>query len=743
MRTVGLIVVTALALASALNAQAEPQGGPTPPPNAIDYANARFGHVAEAVRTRERITLDGHLDERDWQQAAPATDFVQWEPVAGAPASERTEVRFLYDESNLYIGATCFDSQPDRMVVKDLKEDFSPNDSDFLGIFLDTLHDARSGFLFATNPAGAKHDVQASHDGDEANIDWDGVWDVRVSVDERGWVAEFRIPFRTLRFASIASQEWGLNVVRRVRRLNEDSNWSPLPRRYRVSRASMAGTLRGIDSVRQGRNLKVKPFATGGFTDLWATASPTAPRTRDNDFDAGIDLKYGVTQELTLDATYRTDFSQVEVDQQQVNLTRFNLLFPEKREFFLENRGIFNVASMSNGGADPVIPFFSRRIGLSSDGFPIPIVGGARLSGKAGTYDVGLIAMRTEHDGAVPANTFLVGRVAKYFRSNTWIGGLVTERDSTVPGDHNETFGVDGNVRVFEKLELSVYAFQSHTSASLTDRRGRNQARMFEAVFEDDDLSLRAQYDIVQPNFNPEVGFVRRRNTEHYTGTVVWRPRPKRRQLIRNYSFMGDYDYYGTASSGELEISELQTSAGISFQNSSSVTVNANFENEHLLEPFNIHTGVAIPVGEYPYQRYGVNTSTDRSRAVSGGFRLETGEFWNGDSTSYGGNLELRPNRHFNLNLNFSRNHVDLPNGQFTTTLVGTRVLLAFTSRMFLNSFVQYNADTRQFSSNTRFNIIHRPLSDLFIVYNDRRDTTAHRPLERTFIVKFTNMFEF
>ena len=331
---------------------AEAQG--TVPPNAtsVDYATARFDRIADAVRTRARVVLDGHLDETDWAIATPAADFIQWQPTPGAPASERTEVRFLYDESNLYIGAQCFDSQPDRMIAKDLKEDFAPAESDFLGIFLDTLHDQRSGFLFATNPAGAKHDLQAAQDGDETNLDWDGVWDVRVTVDERGWTAEFRIPFRTLRFASLASQQWGLNVVRRVRRHNEDSNWAPLPRRYQVNRASMAGTLRGIDSVRQGRNLKVKPFATAGFTDL----SNGASMIRDGDADVGADVKYGVTQSVTLDLTYRTDFSQVEVDQQQVNLTRFNLLFPEKREFFLENRGIFNVASMSNGGADPADP---------------------------------------------------------------------------------------------------------------------------------------------------------------------------------------------------------------------------------------------------------------------------------------------------------------------------------------------------------------------------------------------------
>ena len=401
----------------------------------VDYDTARFDKVVTAIRIDEEISLDGHLDEAAWDIAIPATDFAQQFPRPGEPSRNRTEARFLYDDDNLYVGAILYNVNPDNIVINELTEDFNQGQSDAIGVVLDTLGDQRSGFVFFVNPAGARKDGQIANDGQSDNFDWDGVWDVGVSQNGEGWIAEFRIPFKTLRFSNSPSQEWGLQMDRRVSDQREDSHWSPLPVRYRATRVSMAGTLRGLEGIRQGRNLKVKPFAVAGFTQTRAGGDPLGDWNTGQNYDGGLDLKYGITQSLTLDATYRTDFAQVEVDQQQVNLTRFNLFFPEKREFFLENAGTFNFGPRRERD---LIPFFSRRIGLSDQGTPIPIVGGARVTGQIGRYDVGVLTMKTESTATTPSNTYTVGRVKQNLLTNSWIGALVTNRDSTVAGDHEQ-----------------------------------------------------------------------------------------------------------------------------------------------------------------------------------------------------------------------------------------------------------------------------------------------------------------
>jgi Domain of unknown function (DUF5916)/Carbohydrate family 9 binding domain-like len=715
--------------------------GPTPAqPQAaapIDFATARFERTVHALRITEHIAVDGRLDEPAWQRVEPATNFIQWEPHPEAPASEQTQVRFLFDDDNLYVGARCWDSKAHSLTVHELKQDFESREEDVLAIFIDSLHDQQSGFSFWTNPAGARRDVQIFQDDAQRSVDWDGVWNVKVTTDETGWTAEFVIPFKTFRFSNAIQQEWGLNILRRVKRKNEDSYWSPLPRRYRTMRPSMSGTLTGLEGIRQGRNLKIKPYAIASVTELASDGL-----TNHGDANGGIDLKYGLTQSQTLDVTYRTDFSQVEADQQQVNLTRFNLFFPEKREFFLENSGVFGVSGgggPSAGGTANVVPFFSRRIGLSAAGTPIPIVGGARVSGTTGPYDVGLLAMKTERHGDVPSNAFLVGRFRRNFQSSSSVGVILTSRDSTRSGDHNELYGVDTLLRFFQrKLDVSAYLLGTDTPG----RQGGNQARLFDAAWVDNAFSVGARYETVQPNFNPEVGFVRRKDTTHYAGEGSWQPRPRNNTYVRNFDLTLGADLYQDGA-GRVETREQTVGTGIAFQNSSALTFDVTNTFDRLATPFAIQPTVIIPVGDYAYRRASLNYSSNRGRGLSGNVKVSSGEFWDGRSRSAEGGVELRPNYHLDANLTFSRNQVQLPAGRFTTTLVGLRLLYAFTSNAFLNSFLQYNATTSEFSANTRFNIIHRPLSDLYVVYNEQRDTISGLLLARGLTVKFTNLFDF
>ncbi len=726
-----LIAIFGLAPSVSVAGQ-DPEAGVPP----IDYETVRFERVARAVALEPGATIivDGRLTEAAWDHAEPATSFTQYEPDTGYPATERTEVRFVYDSENLYIGVRCFDSEPAQLVINEMKRDIQGVNEDGFAIYLDTLHDERSGFFLGVNPAGGRRDGQVSDntEGRLVNYDWHGVWDVRVVRDGQGWAAEFVIPFKTLRFSSSPSQVWGLNMLRRVRRKGEDSTWTPIPRRFRTPTGSSAGTLVGLENIRQGRNLKIKPYIGAGITQIRSDGVVDQLL----DVDGGVDVKYGLTPSLTLDMTYRTDFSQVEVDQQQINLTRFSLLFPEKREFFLENAGIFRTSR--GGEGSNLIPFFSRRIGLSSTGEPIPIFGGVRTSGRIGAYEVGLLAMKTGRHGDLPSDNFFVSRIKRNFLSRSYVGALMTNRDSTLEDSHNRVYGADMNL-IFDRLEIGSYLFRSDSSG----KSGEDQARLLSVGWIDDDLAVSGQYDEVQLNFNPEVGFVRRPDVEHYSGAVSWRPRLDRSRLLRNFTFALSSDYYAGSNSGTVETRTQDLNTGITFRNGASISFGKTWTFDRLEQPFDIRSTVGIPVGDYNYSRYSLGANSNRSRKLSGDFSANWGDFWNGSQTAFRVGMSYKPNHHLNVDLSYSGNRVTLPTGSFTTNLVGTRWLYAFNPNMMLNAFLQYNADTHQFISNIRFNIIHRPLSDLFIVYNDRRNTLTGEIIDRAVLVKVTNLFNF
>lgn len=749
-------------------------------PIEIDYEAIRLERVATAVRIREKITLDGHLEEPAWKLANPATDFYQWSPRHGELSPERTEVRFLYDDDNLYVGFTNYDSDVDHALAKELNEDFSAAESDQVNVYFDSLHDRRSGFSFGVNLAGAKRDQQISNDS-QFHMDWDGVWDAKVSRNGEGWIAEIVIPFKTFRFVDSPTQEWGLNISRRITRRNEESMWSLNPQRYRMSRASQYGTLIGIENIRQGRNLKVTPYATANMTQTRDTSAAPLRAVKslgrlfcteqheNCGYDGGIDAKYSLTPSLTLDTTYRTDFAQVEVDQQQVNLTRFNLFFPEKRDFFLENAGIFSFGVNNNfgfggggfgggfggggfgggGGGSNLVPFFSRRIGLSAAGTPIPIIGGARVTGSIGRYETGFLTMKTGESASSPSNTYVVGRLKRNLFRNSWVGGLTTNRDSTLAGDYNRVYGADAHFQFYQKLDFDSYILRSDTPG----RGGSNYARKFQTAWRDEELSVSAEYNTVQANFNPEVGFVRRRAVTQYSSDFAYRPLIESSNVIRNLNFGTNVDYFEGSETATVETRTQEAYAGVQFENNGSVNFTVNQTFDRLAEKFVIRRAdpaipssaeISIAPGDYKYLAYSLNFNSGNSRKFSIGGNASTGEFWDGRRKAFGGGFGWNPNAHFGVDITYSRNRVNLPQGRkFTTELFGSRLIYGFSPRAFLNAFIQYNADTRQVSSNIRFDLIHHPLSHLYVVYNDRRDTTSGRLLERAFILKLTNLFNF
>ena len=693
---------------------------------------AQDDKIITALYVEGPIVIDGNLDEREWSLAQPGGDFIQNEPRTGEPATEPTEVRLLYDDENLYIGVYCFDSAgQEGITVTEVKRDYRPFDNDHFSFVLDTFDDNRNGFLFGTNPQGAQREGQVEGDGDSSNFDWDAIWYVKAKITEQGWQAEFSIPFKTLRFKSLEDQRWGVNFLRVIRRKNEQTYWSPIPRPYRLPRVSLAGGLEGLTGVQQGRNLYVKPYLS----------APIVRREEDDvDFipDVGFDIKYGVTPGLTLDLTVNTDFSQVEADTQQINLTRFSLFFPEKREFFLENADLFQFGKSGGGfraGRD-LIPFFSRRIGLSQ-GQVVPILGGARLSGRVGQYRLGIISMQADEFEETPSTNFSVIRVRRDILSKSDIGGIFVNKHVN-DGYNNRTYGVDANLNFFQYLDISSYLMKTDTSGI----SGKDKAADLNVEWNDRFMNLKAEHLSIQDNFNPEVGFVPRRGIRKSTGEVTLRPRPGEAiPWIREFRPSAAVEYL-TDQENVLQTRRVDQNVSIGFEDSSNFWFTRRKRFERLDEPFEIRPGQFIPAGGYDFVEYSSSVSSNRSRMFSASIMLRSGDFFDGHKNSYQLDFAFRPSYHFAAEVDWSRENLELPSGDFKTNLVTTRMNYSFTPHMFLDALIQYNSTAKEIASNIRFNFIYKPLSDLFLVYNERRSTTGS-VLDRALILKLTYIFDF
>ncbi|MDA2924918.1 carbohydrate binding family 9 domain-containing protein [Acidobacteria bacterium AH-259-L09] len=719
----------------------------------IDFLNIhKEKKVTAAFVEEEAIVIDGELDEPEWNLAEPAKDFIQSEPYSGEPAAEPTEVRLLYDRKNLYVGVYCFDSKGEKgVVVNEMIRDFSPIESDTFQVIFDTFDDNRNGFTFGTNPKGARRDLQTGADGNSYNRDWDGFWFVQAKITDSGWQAEFAIPFKTLRFSGDESQLWGVNFSRSTRRKNERTYWSPVPLPYRLYRVSLAGTLQGINGVRQGRNLYIKPYIS----------APVLRREDDDvDFtpDAGLDIKYGISSQLTLDLTVNTEFSQVEADEQQINFTRFSLFFPEKREFFLENRDIFEFGNVgfrgfsgrssrsgrSRSGND-LIPFFSRRIGISQ-GRLIPILGGARLTGRAGKYRLGILSMQTDEFEDTPSTNFSVARLRRDISRNSDIGVLFINKQES-GGYFNRTYGVDANFRFFNYLDVSSYVLNTDTPGILDE----DMAGFFRIAWRDRLFDLEASHLSIQENFNAEAGFVPRggydvdeqigHGMRKSSAEISLTPRPEGRiRWVREFRPSVQVDYI-TDQDSALETREMSSRFSVIFNNRSYLSFSRRSTFDRLSKEDKI-LGVKFLPGDYQFDEFSASYSSDRSRMFSSYLRWSQGEFYNGERDSYTVGLGFSPNAQFGAQISWNHSDLSFPSRDFSTDLVQTRLAYSFSTNMFLNALIQYSSREGDIASNIRFNLIHKPLSDFFLVYNERRSPSGE-VVDRALIAKLTYLFNF
>jgi len=716
-----------------------------PPPIQLVSPDGR--RVMTAVESRSAVTLDGALDEEIWRIGVPAADFVQAEPHEGQPATEPTEVRVAFDRDALYIGVLCRDASSSGIIVNDIRKDFTPGEQDSFEVILDTFADRRNGYVFAINALGAKSDAQIANEGREVNTSWDAVWTVATRTGADGWSAEIRIPFKTLRFEGGGGRVWGVNFSRRIRRKNEIDYWSPVPRVYNLYRASLDGTLAGLPDASQGRNLRIKPFLSAHTTREAAAADFSRAA------GAGLDVKYGVTPALALDVTVKPDFAQAEADEQQVNLTQFSLYYPEKREFFLENSGTFYFGDIPResrlGNArfappeEEMLLFFSRRIGLTDAGQAIPLLAGGRLTGRVGPYGVGLMTIQTKSIEGRAADNYTVVRGRRNVLRNSDVGAIFLSRQSAdSSADRNRVAGVDANFRFLGALSFNGFATRSATPGV----DGGEMAAKGSATWNANFLHTQYSFLTVGDNFRDDVGFVRRKGIRKHFVDFGVRPRPERLRKygIREVHPHTRYNIYTDQSNVKVSHTN-HVAIALFFESGGYVELQWNPRFERIVAPFKVRPDQSFAARGYGWNEYALELETNHSRKVSGSALLTTGGFWSGTQKSAKVGIIIRPSYHLTLDTALQRNDISLPFPMhaFATTLVASRIGYAFNTRTFFDTLLQYNTDLKQFSANLRFDLIHRPLSDLFVVYNEQRYTSQDVTSGRGLIVKYTHMLAF
>lgn len=714
---------------------------PAPPRYPVDV-EAVPRPTATATRISDPVVLDGRLDEPVWQLADTIGNFIQSQPARGYPATERTVVRLLYDDRALYVGAELFDSEPDNLVVSTLEKDFpgqSTRDVDIFSFTLDPFHDRKNSFIYLVNPLGALRDGQTFDDSRSVDFNWDGVVEVKTTIHERGWTVEMAIPWSSLRYdPALDEQTWGVNFLRRVRRKNEDSYWAPMDRRDPVHRMSKAGTLTGIRGLRATRNLTITPYALAGNSFGRPDA---APEVRDNNLDAGFDLKYGVTPQLTLDLTYNTDFSQVEVDQEQVNLTRFSLFFPEKRDFFVENSGVFafgDVAEreyrMGSSLRDFTL-FHSRRIGLRN-GRPVPIVGGGRFTGRMGGFEVGVLDIQTQSAYGLPPENFAVVRLRHPLGAGSDAGVLLVNRQATEGGGFNRSYGADVNVRLFGDVIVNSYLAGTDEPGD----GGDNLAGRLSAAWRNRFWDASAFVKQVGEDFEPGVGFVQRRGVRDSYATIGIHPQRPFRGVQEINPYL-EIEYITTAGS-LLETRTGTAGAEVQFLDGSQLSAVVNDRYERVFDPFRVGASDTVAAGVYDFADARVRYSSSAARQLAFGATVGGGGYFGGTRGSLSAEARWRASPRLSLDASAEYNRVELGDNAFTADVYGGRIKYAVSTQLFGSAFVQYNAALDQIITNARVNFIHAPLSDLFLVYTDRRDSGG-RVIERFLTAKVTRLIGF
>ena len=723
----------------------------TPPDAAIDDRGFRFIPSTAVVSD---LKIDGRLDEEDWRNAVFQGHFLQREPDIGQDATEKTKVAVLRDDNFLYIGVKCFDSEPSKIIAREMRRDARMENDDHFQIVFDTYRDRRNGFYFEINPNGCRRDASFGDEGQSYNSDWDGIWECGARINEEGWFAEVAIPWKTLRFAEEDTATWGINFARIIRRKNEQDFWQLVTRdagRRGMFRLSQAGSLVGLTGMKAGGNLELEPYLLGG-----------AAKDADTEFkshsigDFGIDAKIGLTSNMAMNLTWNTDFAQVEADQERVNLTRFSLYFPEKRDFFLDGAEVFNFGGQSisgrGGPGNGIRLFYSRRIGIE-EGNQQPITGGVKLVGKTGKYQIGVMNMLTEEIYATaedddeeengedeeengvltlyPANNFTVLRLRRDLLLRSNVGFMFLNKEQVNSDHYNRSMGVDMNFPLTDVFTISgafagTFGPEEIEDDEVIDRKTKNWAGNAELSYNSDLLDLQLSHLSIEDNFDAEMGYVRRTGIRSTECEIEYTPRPKRWPSIRQFRYRLNGEYLTDFGNRMLE-SQFSASLGISFQNSAYVSLGMRQESEFIDEDWEVRPGYIVPTGTYggwgPY----IWMSSDESKSVVGGLRLSYREYFTGIRLTADPQIALLNFDRFQAEIDVDLNHVEMPEGSFDATTLGCRMYYFFSTKLYLKAYLQWNDDRlanegdRISLANLLLRWTYRPGSDIYVVYNDRR----------------------
>ncbi len=716
---------------------------PPPPPGAAITQEYQNGATIRAFRLTEALQIDGVIDEPFYQRVPAIREFVQGVPVEDGEPTELTEAWISFDDENIYVSARVWDSSgPDGWIANEMRRDAAQlRSNDHLAVFFDTYYDRRNAVGLSVSPIGGFSDFQITNEGNP-NMDWNPIWVSRTALFDGGWSVEMSVPFKSLRYRPGREQVWGVQFRRSVLRKNEWIFVRALPLSVGGNgtsgtfRVSMYATLVGIEAPELGRNLEVKPYGIAGSrTDV--TLSPQDDRYA----DGGVDVKYGITENLTADFTFNTDFAQVEVDEQQVNLTRFSLSFPEKREFFLESRGVFDFGLSAGGGGGPggggggggaPTLFYSRSIGLQN-GRAIPILGGGRLTGKVGSFDVGLMSIQTDDEPSVGAEStnFSVARLRRDIFGRSSVGGLFQNRSRSVTGQgSNNAWGVDGFFGLTDDLSVLGYFAKSHTESS----SGLEDSYRGRVAYDTDLFGVNVDHLVVGAAFNPEIGFVRRRDFRQTSASTRLSPRPRSISWIRQLTLSGNGTYIENESSGLVESWDAGGQVSVQFENSDNFSVGFGHSYENLIAPARI-SGAMVPAGRYSFNEGQVGYRLGPQRFFSANLSASHGHYYGGTITSagiQGGRVEVTPQISVEPSVSF--NWIHLPNaqvpGRYDQHVAVTRVTYTMSPRAYVSGLVQY-AFTKSdagagggdaLSANFRFRWEWAPGSELFLVYTEDRN---------------------
>ena len=647
--------------------------------------------------------IDGRLDDACWTNAPIIDQFTQVEPVEGAAPSERTEVRMLHDHDYLFIAIHCFDREPAKIVAKQMQRDADMDSDDTLALVFDTFARKRTGYLFKITPRGATQDALLEADGAQ-KTEWDTIWNGRSRIDETGWTAEIAIPFKSLAFDPQLNV-WGFNVERVIRRRQETVRWAAPFQNKNVTSLADLGELRDLSGMQKGLGLEFKPFLVARHTERTTGESKTLK------FEAGFDLFYSITPALTAALTVNTDFAEAEVDKRQVNLTRFPLFFPEKRDFFLQDANLF-----SFGAYKGPLAFNSRRIGLGPTGETVDLLAGGKLTGRIGNLDIGLLDVQVDSSEGVPSKNLAVARASYRVLEESSIGGIFTSGDPQSSGN-NSLVGTDLNYRNSHFFGNNVFKAQTWVmKASASGAEGRQMAFGASVRYPNEPVAAEVFASQIDADFNPALGFAPRRGIRQYGGKLGYRWRPG--GYVRSIGLQVQ-PYYATNLDGVIE-TESVTLPAVDFLNEAGDSLNLGFSmnRENFREGFEISPGVFVPGGDYRFNRAFALLSSTSARPLSAFASVDVGEFYDGHSREYGAGLEWRVNAHVYLRTEGTLSQIDLPAGSFDVVVGLARLNFAFTPNLSWNTVVQYDNVSNTLGVNSRLKWIVQPGSQIFLVFN-------------------------